>query len=164
MNIEKKEQALILSTKKIGEARQGSASPDWMIEPDAEAYQGEQLESSRQHSHNKNSELMEMLRKMDQRMLERDSQLKVQLKMRDQFFEAEIRKRDRFMDEAIKQRDEKWREELEKRDEMWRNELRRDMRNIGKRKPRGMVIWRDKALQESFCLQRKILVKSYGFL
>ena len=40
MNIEKNEQALILRTKKIGEARQGSASPDWMTEPDAEAYQG----------------------------------------------------------------------------------------------------------------------------
>ena len=88
-----------------------------MIEPDVEAYQGEKPGGSRQHSHNINSELMEMLRKMDQRMLERDGQLKTQLQLRDQFFEAKIR-RAQFMDEAIKQRDAEWREGLEKRDEM----------------------------------------------
>ena len=80
------EQALVLSTEKRNNARQGSASLDWMIEPNAKAYQGEQPESSRQHSHINNSELMEMLRKMDKRMLERDNQMRAQLQMRDQFF------------------------------------------------------------------------------
>ena len=89
------EQALVLSIENRNNARQGSTSPDWMIE-------GEKPESSRQHSHNSNLEFMEMLRKMDQRMLERDNQLRTQLKMRDQFFKFEIRKRDLFMDEEIK--------------------------------------------------------------
>ena len=96
-----------------------------MIEPDVEAYQGEQPGGSKQHRHNINLELMEMLRKMDQRMLERDGQVKTtQLQLRDQFFEAEIRKA-QFMDESIKQRDVEWREGLKKRDEMWRNELKK---------------------------------------
>ena len=99
------EQALVLSIEKRSNARQGSTSLNWMIELDVKTDQGEKPESSRQHSHNNNSELMEMLRKMDQRMLERDSQLRAQLQMRDQFFEVEIRKRDQFMDKVIKQRD-----------------------------------------------------------
>ena len=45
--IELNEQALVLSIEKKNSARQGSTSLDWMIEPNAEAYQGEQLESSR---------------------------------------------------------------------------------------------------------------------
>ena len=113
--IELNEQALVLSIEKRNNARQGNTSPDWMIEPNVKAYQGKQLEISRQHSHNSNSELMEMLRKMDQRMLERDNQLRTQLQMRDQFFDVKLRKRDRFVDEAIKKRVVEWREELEKK-------------------------------------------------
>ena len=55
-----------------------------MIEPDTEAYQREQGECSRKQG--RNSELMEMLRKMEKDMLERDSQLKAQLQIRDQIF------------------------------------------------------------------------------
>ena len=71
-----------------------------MIEPDIEAYQREQGESSRKQGNN--SELIEMLRNMEKGMLERDSQLKAQLKIRNQNFEAKIRKRDQFMSEVIK--------------------------------------------------------------
>ena len=60
-----------------------------MTEPDIEAYQREQGENSRQQGNN--SKLMEMIRKMEQGMLEIDSKLKAQLQMRDQFFEAKIR-------------------------------------------------------------------------
>ena len=74
-----------------------------MIKPDTTSYQEEQVESSKKSGNS--SELIEMIRKMEQGMFERDSQLKAHLEKRDQYFEEEIRKRDFFMDEAINQRD-----------------------------------------------------------
>ena len=84
-----------------------------IIEPDTETYQREQ--GARLRKQGSNSELMEMLRKMDQGMLEIDSQLKTKLQMRNKFFKVEIKKRDWFMNEAIKKRDLEWKEELEKK-------------------------------------------------
>ena len=43
------EHALVLSIGKRNNTRQGSASLDWMIEPNAETYEGKKPESSRQH-------------------------------------------------------------------------------------------------------------------
>ena len=54
--------------------RQGSTNPNWVIYPEADAYQNEQDEISRQQGNN--SELLEKLKKMEQGMLERDIQLK----------------------------------------------------------------------------------------
>ena len=101
--IETNNQALVVSTMKIRNERERSASSNWVISPKAATHQNEQAESSRQQGNN--SELLEMLRRMEQRMLERDIQLRAQLEKRDQYFEEEIRKRDFFMNEAIKQRD-----------------------------------------------------------
>ena len=79
-----------------------SASPSCVSSIEPEAYQREQAESLGQQGNN--SKIVDMIRKMDQRMLERDIQLRAQLKERDQYFEEEIRKRDLFIDETIKQR------------------------------------------------------------
>ena len=98
--VEHNEQALALSLVKIRNERQGSASPDWLIETNTDAHQRKHGENSRQQS--SNSDLMDMLRKMEHKMQERDAQLKIQLEMRDQYLEAKIRRKYQYMHELIK--------------------------------------------------------------
>ena len=130
-------QALVVSIVKRNDERKGNANP--IMSPEAEAYQNEQAESSRQQGNN--SKLVKMLRKMEQRMKERDIQLKAQLKERDQFVYAKIRIRDRYMDEVIRHRDLEWKEESERRDHMWRDELyKRDEAYWQGLYTRGMMI------------------------
>ena len=46
-NNEPSDQALVISKEQIRIVRQGSASPDWVMYLEAEAYQKDQAESSR---------------------------------------------------------------------------------------------------------------------
>ena len=77
-NSEHNEQALVLSIVKRRDEKQRSASPIWVMSPNSGAYQNEQAQGSRQQG--SNLELVEILRRMEQNMQERDSQLKAQLK------------------------------------------------------------------------------------
>ena len=90
-NSEPSDQALVVSKEKIRNVRQGSASPDWVMYLEVEAYQREQAMSSRKH--NSNLELLKMLKRLEQGKLERDLQLKAQLEKRDRYFDAKIRKK-----------------------------------------------------------------------
>ena len=80
-NSEPSDQALVVSKEKIRNVRQGSASPDWVMYLEVEAYQREQAKSSRKHS--SNLELLKVLKRLEQGKLEKDLQLKAQLEKRD---------------------------------------------------------------------------------
>ena len=99
-NNEQNEQAIVLSTLKRMDERQRSVSPILIMSQNAKAYHNEQAKGSWQQS--RNVDVMEMLRKMEQNMKERDSQLKAQLKEKDLYFEEKIGKRDQLINEAIK--------------------------------------------------------------
>ena len=99
-NNEQNEQAIVLSTLKRMDERQRSVRPILIMSQNARAYHNEQAEGSWKQS--RNVDVVEMLRKIEQNMKERDSQLKAQLKEKDLYFEAEIGKRDQLINEAIK--------------------------------------------------------------
>ena len=86
--VESTEQALILSNTKRREERQSSHSFDWMHELLIEDYNNKQVESSSQQFCN--ADIIQMLARMEQRMKERDDQLRTQLQLRDEYFDAEI--------------------------------------------------------------------------
>ena len=121
-NSEPSDQALVISKEQTRNVRQGSASPDWVMYPEAEAYQKDQVESSSQQS--SNAELFNMLKRIEQGLLKSDIQLRAHMEKRDQYFEEEIRKTYQFIDEAIKKRDLEWKEEPERKDQPWRTELK----------------------------------------
>ena len=90
-NIELNEQAVVLSIERRSDVRKSNASPKWLIELEVETYCNEQGGSSRQHKNI--SKILEMLKRMEKRMEERDFQLEVKLWERDKYFEEEIRRR-----------------------------------------------------------------------
>ena len=85
--MENPEQAMVLSIDRIKEERQKSLSPRWNLSPDVTEYNQGPTGSSGQH--NNNSDIMDMLVKMEQRMKERDDQLKLQLQFGDEYLEAD---------------------------------------------------------------------------
>ena len=86
------EQAIVVSSVKEREEKQRSLSPIWNLSPNAREYRQDPVGSSRQKSNN--ADIMDMLVIMEQRMKERDDQLKAQLQLRDEYLDEELRKRD----------------------------------------------------------------------
>ena len=81
MNIsEPNNRALVVSIVKTRNERERSTSLDWVMSIEVVANQNEQAGSSRKQGNN--SEILEMLRIMEQGKLERDIQLSAQSKKR----------------------------------------------------------------------------------
>ena len=78
---EPNDQALGVRKEHIRNERQGNANLDWVMYSEAQDYQKDKNESSSQQS--SNAELLEMLKIMEQGLLERDIQLKSHLEKRD---------------------------------------------------------------------------------
>ena len=116
------EKANVVSSMKKRENKKRSLSPIWNPSPNVkECHQG-RTESSGQQSNN--IEVLDILKRMEQGMRERDKQLKLQLQLRDEYLDAKLRKKDQYLEEVIRQRDLEWKMEIEERDAMWREELR----------------------------------------
>ena len=113
---------MVLSIDRRREERQKSLSPRWNLSPYVREYNQELAGSSRKQS--SNSEIMDMLRRIEQGMQERDQYLKLQLQLRDEYIDVELKRRDQNLEDALKQRDEEWKKEIEERDAMLREELR----------------------------------------
>ena len=94
---------MILSIDRRREERQKSLSTIWNLSPDVREYNQEPARSSRQQSNNLDiMDIMDMLIRTEQRMKERDDQLKLQLQLKDEYLEAELRRRDQHLEEVIK--------------------------------------------------------------
>ena len=74
------------------EERKSNANFDWMHKPPIKAYHNEHAESSGQQG--SNAKLIEIMKRMEQNMIERDNKFRAQLQMRDEYFDAEITIRD----------------------------------------------------------------------
>ena len=126
-------------------------------------YNQEPVGRSRQQSNN--SDIMNMLVRMKQRMRERDDRLKLQLQLIEEYLEAKLRRRDKHLEEVIRQRDLEWKEEIEGRDSMWREELRVRgelfLEELGKREHNLciMLAARDCSMKKSFRGKRYVMVK-----
>ena len=71
------EKTILVSSVKEREIRQRSVSPIWTLSPDVREFHQGLTKSSEQQSNN--MEILEMLKRMEQSMRERDNQLKFQL-------------------------------------------------------------------------------------
>ena len=79
----------MVSSMKEREERQMSLSPIWNPSPDVRDYNQEPAGSSRQQSNR--LDIMEMLRKIEQGMQERDRYLKLQLQLRYEYMDVELK-------------------------------------------------------------------------
>ena len=92
MNIsEPRNQAPVIRKEQTRNEIEKSASLDWVVYLEVAAYQKDQAKSSSQQI--SNVELLEIMKRLEQGMLERDIQLKSQLEKKYQYFEEEIRKK-----------------------------------------------------------------------
>ena len=116
------EQAIAVSSIKEREERPRNLSPIWNPSLDDRDYNQELAEGSGQQGNNQ--EILEMLKRIEEGMKERENQLRNELKERDIFLDRELRKRDQYYDEVIRQRVLVWRGELERRETEWREVIR----------------------------------------
>ena len=83
---------MVLSIDRRREEKKKILSPRWNLSPDVRKYNQEPAGRSGQQS--SNSDIIDMLVRMEQRTKEIDDRLKLQLHLRDEYLELELRRRD----------------------------------------------------------------------
>ena len=94
------EQAIVVRSAKEREERQRNMTLIWNLSPDAREYHQEPAGSSWQQSNNE--DIMDMLLRMEQRMKERDDQMKLQPQLKDEYMDVELKRRDQYLEEVIR--------------------------------------------------------------